>query len=122
MDMPMRFDGGAKRVRVAGAMGVALVALAVASCGSDDGSNEGATVSSAHLSSAQEQALKVARERVVDDAFMEIGPDRVEEVRDEGENWHVLFPYNPEVEIRGGEPHVIVRKSDNSIVEVYYTR
>ena len=65
-------------------------------------------------------AIEIARSKVTSDGIMTL-VDRDEVAVDEGENWHVYFPFQ-DVELLGGEPHVIISKSDGTVVETYYTQ
>lgn len=69
---------------------------------------------------SEAEAIEIARTRIIADGKMPL-TSRISDVEDGGAAWHVSFPSslaNP----RGGEPHVIVNKSDGAIVRVYYTQ
>lgn len=68
----------------------------------------------------QQQAITIARQRVVNDAVMTL-TGRADVARDEGAVWHVSFPVT-DLEVMAGAPHVLVDKIDGTLVEVYYTQ
>ena len=71
----------------------------------------------------QAQAIRIAKEYVAADGVMTIDDsERDSLVLDEGSQWHVYFPYKDTVETLGGEPHVMVAKSDGAVTDIYYTQ
>ena len=70
--------------------------------------------------STQEQAIAIAIQKVEQDGVMSLD-GRDTEVVEEADYWHIYFPYTSH-EIRGGEPHVLVAKSDGEVIEIHYTQ
>lgn len=69
---------------------------------------------------SQSQAITIAREWLISDGKISLsGCDDV--AIDEAPSWHISFP-KPIPGRRGGEPHVLVNKSDGVITQVYYTQ
>jgi hypothetical protein len=71
----------------------------------------------------QAEAIRIAKEYVAADGVMTIDDgERESLVLDEGSQWHVYFPYKDTAEMLGGEPHVMVAKSDGTVTDIYYTQ
>ena len=70
---------------------------------------------------SSDSAIAIARERVVADGVMSLEA-REPIVTEEGQLWHVRFLRKGTNLVAGGEPHVMVRKSDGAVVRVYYTQ
>jgi hypothetical protein len=69
------------------------------------------------------EAIRIAKEYVAADGVMTIDDgERDSLVLDEGSQWHVYFPFKDSVEMLGGEPHVMVAKSDGTVTDIYYTQ
>lgn len=69
------------------------------------------------------EAIQIAKDHVAADGVMTIDDSERDSLAlDEGSVWHVYFPYKDTVEMLGGEPHVMVAKSDGTVTDIYYTQ
>lgn len=72
---------------------------------------------------SEDKAFNIAQEKIVQDSVMALDfKTRTKEIFDEDKNWHVTFPLKSDLNLRGGEPHVIINKKTGEIVNTYYTR
>lgn len=69
---------------------------------------------------SREDAVGIARARVEADGVMAL-ESRDTVVGDEEGYWHVSFPLR-DLNVRGGEPHVRVRKADGAVTLVTYSQ
>ncbi len=68
----------------------------------------------------QEQAVQMARERLISARGPNALVGRRELVERIGDTWHVSFPWS-DPNMLGGEPHVVI-DDDGKIVEFYSTQ
>lgn len=72
-----------------------------------------------------DDAITRAQERIADEGYVSVDyGERDTSVVEEGGAWHISFPLKIDTTIYkiGGEPHVLISKSDGEILSVYYTR
>lgn len=96
-------------------IGIAVICLTVITFMNCSSSTETSGISEA-------KAIEVAKSRVISAGVMTNLDDRDEVTVDEGANWHVYFPLKEALDVLGGEPHVIVAKTDGTVVRIYYTQ
>lgn len=76
--------------------------------------------SSGKQSINKSDAVKLAEQKVKADGAMSL-EGRTTVVKDEGNNWHISFPFTSTTVI-GGEPHILIDKASGAITRVYYTQ
>jgi len=69
------------------------------------------------------EAIQIAKDHVAADGVMTIDDSERDSIAlDEGSVWHVSFPYKESTGMLGGEPHVMVAKTDGTVTDIYYTQ